>query len=145
MKGGILMDYKNPEGYPDPTCYYALTAIEKVEKRARRAFRPIVYICSPYAGDIKENTKRARRFCRFAAMSGYIPIAPHLLFPQFLNDEDPAERDLGLFFGNALMSRCAEVWVLGNRISSGMAQEIQRAQQKSYRLRYFTENFEEVK
>ena len=98
----------NSEGYPDPTAHDALTAIEQ-EHRARRAFRPIVYICSHYAGDVAANTKAARRYSRFAVETGYIPIAPHLLFPQFLNDADPAERELGLFFGNALMSKCSEV------------------------------------
>lgn len=76
---------------------------------------------------------------------GYIPIAPHLLFPQFLNDNNPKERQLGLFFGNALMSKCAEVWVFGDRISAGMEAEIRRAKWKSYRLRYFTETCEEVR
>ena len=83
-----MADYKNAEGYPDPTAFGAFCAIEKEEK-ALRAFRPIVYICSPYAGDIESNTTAARRYCRFAVESGYIPIAPHLLFPQFLNDSDP--------------------------------------------------------
>ena len=83
-----MADYKNAEGYPDPTAFGAFCAIEKEEK-ALRAFRPIVYICSPYAGDIETNTAAARRYCRFAVEAGYIPIAPHLLFPQFLNDADP--------------------------------------------------------
>ena len=38
----------NSEGYYDPTAYEAMSAVEK-EERALRAFRPIVYICSPYA------------------------------------------------------------------------------------------------
>lgn len=133
----------NSEGYPDPTAFEAMTAIEN-EVRALRAFRPIVYICSPYAGDINKNVEAARRYSRFAVDSGYIPIAPHLLFPQFLNDADPNERELGLLFGNALMSKCAEVWVFGNTISPGMAAEIKRAKWKHYRLRYFTEDFQEV-
>ena len=105
----------NAECYPDPTAHDALEIIEQ-EHRALRAFRPIVYICSPYAGDIEANVAAARRYSRFAVDEGYIPIAPHLLFPQFLNDSDPNERELGLFFGNALMSKCAEVWVFGSRI-----------------------------
>ena len=48
------------------------------------------------------------------------------------------------FFGNALMSKCAEVWVFGSRISSGMETEIKRAKWKDYRLRYFTEECQEV-
>ena len=133
----------NSEGYPDPTAHDALTAIEQ-EHRALRAFRPIVYICSPYAEDVAANIEAARRYSRFAVETGYIPIAPHLLFPQFLNDADPAERELGLFFGNALMSKCSEVWVFGSRISAGMKAEINRAKWKSYRLRYFTEDCQEV-
>lgn len=133
----------NSEGYYDPTAYEALSAIER-EERALRAFRPIVYICSPYAGDVETNVDAARRYCRFAVEQGYIPVAPHLLFPQFLNDTDPRERQLGLFFGNALMSKCSEVWVFGDDISPGMEAEIRRARWKNYRLRYFTNNCEEV-
>ena len=133
----------NAERYYDPTAYAALTAIEKEEK-ALRAFRPIVYICSPYAGEVEKNVEAAQRYSRFAVDKGYIPIAPHLLFPQFLNDRNPKERQLGLFFGNALMSKCSEVWVFGSRISAGMEAEIKRARWKNYRLRYFTENCEEV-
>ena len=93
QKGG------SSEGYVDPTAHEALSAIERDERQALRAFRPIVYICSPYAGDVERNVAAARRYSRFAMETGYIPIAPHLLFPQFLNDGDPAERELGLFFG----------------------------------------------
>ena len=133
----------NSEGYYDPTAYGALSVIE-AEEKALRAFRPIVYICSPFSGDVDGNIAAAQRYSRFAVDKGYIPIAPHLLFPQFLNDDDPKERQLGLFFGNALMSKCAEVWVFGSTISAGMEAEIKRAKWKDYRLRYFTENCEEV-
>jgi len=131
-----MMAYRNHEGYADPTAYAALT---KIEKEGR-----FVYICSPFSEDVEGNVANARRYCRFAVDKGYIPIAPHLLFPQFLDDNNPTERDLGLFFGNALMSKCAEVWVFGSRISSGMEAEIKRAKWKDYRLRYFTEECQEV-
>jgi len=127
------MDYKNAEGYPDPTPYEAIRSMEKELFK----YRPIVYICSPYAGDIEVNTENARRYCRMAVNSGYIPIAPHLLFPQFMNDDIPRERELAMFFGNVLMSKCAEVWVLGDRISPGMKEEIRRAERKNYKIRYF--------
>lgn len=133
----------NSEGYPDPTAYSALEIVEQEEKDLR-SFRPIVYICSPYAGDIKTNVTFARRYCRFAVDTGYIPIATHLLFPQFLDDTKSKERELGLFFGNILMSKCSEVWVFGSYISEGMKAEINRAKWKNYRLRYFTEECKEV-
>lgn len=93
----------NNEGYPNPTAYNAISSIEN-ETRALRTFRPIVYICSPFAGDIEKNVAAARTYSRFAVEQGYIPIAPHLLFPQFLNDTDPKERELGPFFGNTICS-----------------------------------------
>ena len=133
----------NSEGYYDPTAYEALTAVEQSEK-TKNTFRPLVYICSPYSGDIETNTLAARRYSRFAADRGYIPIAPHLLFTQFLDDSLPAERELGLFFGNVLMSKCAEVWVFGTYISCGMEAEIDRARHRNYPIRYFNINCEEV-
>ncbi|MHB1154878.1 MAG: DUF7768 domain-containing protein [Eubacteriales bacterium] len=137
------IDKYNAEGYYDPTAYVALSRIEK-EEHALRAFRPIVYICSPYSGDVEKNVKAAQAYSRYAVDCGYIPIAPHLLFSQFLNDDDPDERALGLLFGNVIMGKCSEVWVFGSRISAGMEAEINRARRKKHRLRYFTENCEEV-
>ncbi|NCC91134.1 MAG: hypothetical protein EOM01_12390 [Spirochaetia bacterium] len=138
-------DFLNSSGYPDPTPYEAIRAIEAEEKKAARAFRPIVYICSPYAGDIEKNVDRARLYSRFALNAGCIPLAVHLLFPQFMNDEIPSERELALRLGNVLMSKCAQVWVFaGHGISSGMAGEIEHAQNKGYRLRYFDAECREV-
>ena len=133
----------NSEGYYDPTAYEALTAVEQEEKAAK-AFRPLVYICSPYSGNVESNIKSARRYSRFAVEMGYIPFTPHLLYPQFLDDDNPAERSLGLLFGNVLMSKCAEVWVFGSYISSGMSAEIERAKRKKYTIRYFSDDCKEV-
>ena len=49
----MSVDKFNSEGYYDPTAYEAMSTVEK-EERALRAFRPIVYICSPYAGEIEK-------------------------------------------------------------------------------------------
>lgn len=134
----------NSEGYADPTAFEAMTKITKEEKAKNSAFRPLVYICSPYSGEIETNVEAAKRYSRLAVDKGCIPLTPHLLFPQFLDDDIPEERELGLFFGNILMSKCSEVWVFGERISAGMESEIKRARWKNYRLRYFSESFEEV-
>ena len=131
-------DYLNSEGYPDPTAFEAIRNIEK------RQYRPLVYICSPYAGNVETNVDNARRYCRFAVDSGYIPIAPHLLYPQFMNDTDEKERKLGLFFGNVLMDRCSEIWVFGEHISKGMDAEIKRSRRKGYKLRYFSSTCKET-
>ena len=54
-----------------------------------------IYICSPYAGDIETNVKNAHRYCLFVAVCGNNPVTSHLLYPQFLNDDSPSERQLG--------------------------------------------------
>lgn len=82
----------NSEGYHDPTTYEALSKIRKEELAEKRAYRPLVYICSPLAGDMDGNMEKARRYCKFAVRSGAIPLAPHLLFPQFMDDTNPDER-----------------------------------------------------
>ena len=106
--------------------YEALTRIEAEERAARAAaaYRPLVYICSPYAGDVEKNTFRARAFSRFAVERHCIPIAPHLLCPQYLDEE--TERWLGLKMCIVFMGKCEEVWVFGDTVSEGMAAEIEK-------------------
>ena len=133
----------NCEGYYDPTAYEALTRIEN-EARKLRSFRPVVYICSPLSGDLEGNQEKAVRYCRFAVDAGYIPIAPHLYFPQFMDDANPRERDLALFMDIVLLTKCAELWVFGDTVSKGMSIEIEKARRKGQTIRYFTENCQEV-
>lgn len=46
-----------------------------------------VYICSPYRGDTETNIRKAQQYCKQAIKENHIPIAPHLYFPQILDDE----------------------------------------------------------
>ena len=133
----------NSEGYYDPTVYEALTAIQQ-EARAARQFRPLVYICSPLSGDVERNQANARHYCRFAVERGTIPLAPHLYFPQFVDDASTFERELALFMDIVLLSKCAELWVFGDTISKGMSMEIARAKRKGQPIRWFTADCKEV-
>jgi len=109
-----------------------------------QSYHQMVYIASPFADDPERNTARARRYCRFATLAGFLPIAPHLLFPQFLDESCADERNIGLNCGLALLEKCSEVWVFGNRISSGMAAEIEKARHRNMIIRYFTTECTEV-
>lgn len=133
----------NQEGYPDPTAYQALCEIH-AEEREIHTYRPLVYICSPYSGDVERNTDDARRYCRFAVDAGYIPIAPHLFFPQFMNDGIWRERELAMFMNIVLLSKCSEVWVFGKEISPGMQSEIDFSESRQKKIRYFTGDCKEV-
>ena len=64
---------------------------------------------------------------------------------QFMNDNDRRERDLALFMDIVLLSKCAELWVFGEKITSGMSIEIEKAKRKGQLIRYFTESCEEVR
>ncbi len=136
----------NSEGYFSPTEFGALSRIEKEERAAAKAaaFRPIVYICSPYSGDTELNTEKARKYSRFAVDRHYLPITPHIYFTQFMDDSLPDERDLAIFLNWILMSKCRELWVFGDTVSAGMKAEIDRAKRKHLRIRYFTEELEEI-
>ena len=141
----------NSKGYYDPTTYEALKNIEKEELKMAGLykpdeFRPLVYICSPYRGDTEKNTEKARKYSRFAVESKAIPMTPHLLYPQFMDDSNPEERYLATHIINyVLIGKCQEVWVFGDDISEGMGREIALAEKRRMKIRYFTETMEEAK
>ena len=41
----------------------------------------LVYIASPYSGDVERNVAFAKAACRYAMNQGVTPIASHLLYP----------------------------------------------------------------
>lgn len=85
-----------------------------------------VFICSPYRDDVERNTEKAREYSRAAYEEDCIPVAPHLLFPQFLDEDNERERTDGIAMGMALLLDCDEVWAFGE-VTEGMDQEIRFA------------------
>ena len=116
--------------------YQAFANIDREQKK----FRPMVYICSPFSGDVTGNTEKARRYSRYAVNQGAIPIAPHLLFPQFMEEE--TERELAMFMDIAILSKCKELWVFGIP-TAGMQKEIDYAKHKQMTIKYFDEDMKE--
>ena len=86
-----------------------------------------VFICSNYRGDVETNVENALYWCKEATNQGYLPIAPHLYFPQFLDDDIPSERELGIAWGIDILSDCDELWICSKDISDGMKREIEYA------------------
>ena len=136
----------NSEGYYSPTEHEAVRRIERQEKAERRKekYRPLVYICSPFSGKVKKNKKNARKYCRFALEQHTIPFAPHLLFPQFMDDNNPKERQTAMFMNMVMLGKCEQLWVFGENYSNGMKAEIQKAKERRKKIRYFTEKMEEI-
>lgn len=104
----------------------------------------VIFICSPYHGDVERNTLRAKQYCRFAYTQGAVPIAPHLHNTQFLDEKLLEERRAGIKLGIELLSRADEVWCFGNRLTEGMEAELKTALRLHKQVRYFTDQCEEV-
>ena len=103
----------------------------------------MVYICSPFSGDMESNAVKARRYSRFAVDRGAIPIAPHLLLPQYMEEE--TERDLAIQSDLEILKRCDELWVFGaeERLSAGMEAELNTAKDLGMVIRFFTVDMKE--
>lgn len=104
----------------------------------------IVYICSPLKGAIERNIRKAQFYCLFAYEKGYLPLAPHTIFTQFLDDTIPAQRRAGMKMGIELLWKCDELWVFGERISEGMKKEIELVKGLKVKIRYFDSDMEEL-
>lgn len=129
--------YKQQNGKPN--------IINKNPKTAQKQIpTEPVYICSPFKGDIALNRAKARVYCRFAFEKGYLPIAPHLYFPQFLDEDSKEERAAGLRYGLDIIRRCKQMWVFGKRSSDGMKAEIIAAKALGLIIRYFDGDTEEI-
>lgn len=93
-----------------------------------------VFICSPYRGDLEHNIKVARDAGRIAAMSGYVPVIPHLMYPQFLRDDLPDERILGIQLGAELLKSSDMMWLIGSKITKKMRIPIRCYDEKLNRI-----------
>ena len=100
--------------------------------------RKRVYICSPYSApepeQLEANIRVARAMSRLAVSQGHWPIAPHLLLPQYINEE--TERELATGLGLELIKECDEVWVLSGERSPGMIQELEEAYRLAKAVRF---------
>ena len=75
---------------------------------------------------------------------GKIPFAPHLLFPLFMDDTDPDERELAMFFNRFLPPNakpCGHTWV---KLAPVCAWRSGGHATSTYRLSFFDSDFKEV-
>ena len=56
--------------------------------------------------------------------TGAVPIAVHLMYPQFLDDGSPEDREAGLQMGIRVLKACDELWLCGDRVSAGMPEDV---------------------
>ena len=94
----------------------------------------LTYVCSPLSAptraEIMVNAQRARTYMAMCEREfGCRAVAPHVYLPYLLDDSTPEERALALSFGARLLALCDRLVIYGDRISSGMKEEIRRARE----------------
>ena len=97
-----------------------------------------IFVCSKLRGDFERNRNIAELLCRIVALKGHIPIAPHVYFTRFLEDDNEFERNFGISAGIELLDMCDEIWVFNfENISEGMRLEISHAHKKNIPVKQF--------
>ena len=90
-----------------------------------------VYIISRYRADSEKQRKFniavARYFCKAIIDEGKVPVAPHIYYTQFLDDNYPDDRECGLKLGLWELQNSQEflLVVIDGIISEGMRGEIE--------------------
>jgi hypothetical protein len=85
-----------------------------------------VFVAHPIAGDIEGNMKKVLAICEQVHTKFLIPVAPYLVSLWYLKDEVVEDRQLGADANFECFHRgyIDELWLFGDRISSGMQEEI---------------------
>lgn len=114
----------------------------------------IVYVCAPYrplskdpekaAAELKENIRNTRMACTLVSIMNEMPVSSALIYPQFLDDNDPIDRKKGIQYGIRLLESADELWIVGDRITAGMRQEIDAAKELQIPIRFMGDPYEEA-
>ena len=88
-----------------------------------------VFVAHPISGDVKGNIKKVLAICEDIHTDKIIPVAPYLVSLQYLNDEVIEDRELGISANLVCFRRgfIDELWLFGDKISSGMEGEVRLA------------------
>ena len=91
--------------------------------------KKVVFIGHPVSGDVEGNIKKILGICKKIHNKNIIPCVPYLVSLQYLNDDIVEDRELGISANLECFHRnyIDELWLFGDRISSGMKQEIKLA------------------
>lgn len=92
-----------------------------------------LFICSPFGGK-QENVERAKELCRKAIDKGWAPFAPHLIYPQILDESKPDDRIRGIECGLEYLKGCYALLLADGPVSPGMQIELSVAEQYNVKI-----------
>ena len=96
-----------------------------------------VYVWSPLGGNVSENIENAKVYAKYVFDRGMAPFIPHF-YATILDDEIEAERNLGKQAGISLLFGCDAIWVFGDKVTSGIKEEIQFAKHLKIEIKYIS-------
>lgn len=90
-----------------------------------------VFIGHPIRGDVRGNVEKVLKICAEVHTKDIIPVAPYLVSLQYLDDGILEDRELGVEANHECFRRdyVDELWLFGDRISTGMWEEIRLAKE----------------
>ena len=107
----------------------------------------LVYIAHPVGGDVQDNVKSILNILRELHFSDLdvIPFAPYLATLQYLKDDVPEEKKLGMFVNKLFFEKkiMDETWLAGPRISEGMAAEIRLCMANGIPVKCYNPNLQQ--
>lgn len=109
-----------------------------------RPVMPVIFVSSPYRGNVERNVELAIEYCRFVIRQGSLPYAPHLLLTRILDDSQEHERRRGMHLGLEMLKLCDGLWAFGP-VSEGMRAEIEMARAEGKPIRFFDAEMREYK
>lgn len=137
--------------YGEPFIYIGeITTDEPCNRDPKHARK--IFVSSPYRANTKEklnnNIKIAKKVCSMIIHNGDFPIAPHLYFPSFLDDNYEDDRDIGIEYGLYLLDKCDEMLVITpemgedktpyERLTEGMMTEVDHAVERGMKPKYIS-------
>lgn len=132
--------------YPDEIDEYNIDRYGKKNKDFTDDNIKRIFVSSPLAGDYEENISKARTYCRWVISQGYMPLAPHVYYTNFLKDDSLLERQLGMDMGLHWLAESDELWVFKHYgVSQGMKVEIDMAKRLSIPIKYIDCDVEDLK
>lgn len=88
----------------------------------------VVYMAHPVAGDVEGNLRRARQWVRWLEHNYPVAVvATWITECEIWDDGDPLQREAGMARNFAVIEKCDAVWLVGGRLSNGMAREREHA------------------
>jgi hypothetical protein len=90
-----------------------------------------VFVGHPIGGDVEDNVRKVLGICAEIHTEDIIPVVPYIVSLQYLDDGIIADRELGMEANHECFRRryVDELWLFGDRISSGMEGEVRLARE----------------